>query len=560
MPQPSTIAARCVALSTAISKIITDAGSFARRVRDSRHTINVVDSELLAMKTCLEIAQDDFSPSGVIFPTSLLEAVSEILDYCSTSSEELHKAVVRLIASGTQNEDWERFRNGDLPFLQRDLEVLRSVLDLALDHVSIFTDRTSLRSPTFDNTGNLLSDLLTRNDLERERIEDLDRENLLTLSLSLDKLKTSTESMLEMMDGDEVRHRKRSEPLELSSDDAHQSGDRHPTHIHSPESTMTKGIGAWLTNVSSYTVQRPSDGPKHINIYNLRKILSEKHHQELNLSRDTFYTESITSGSRSQSSKPSKPKKSRSLPRNGSPHTVIQTRNFEKPASCAASTTLSSVVSLPCQAITSDKIAIAKSKRKELSQDQRVAIDWGLCHILRTTSPADVERMLWEGANPNVKDPEFGFLIIRAAFELSVDAMQLLSEYGAEVVRKAPNQYFDAIHAAVLGKRMENVQFLVEIGVSIETANTNGETPLHLAIKTPGAYPIAKYLLEMGADVNIGAKEAGTPLQIALSASKLDSRERSTIIELLHSHGAEGELNAESRVGRGKGLSVLGLI
>ncbi|KAH7337899.1 hypothetical protein BKA66DRAFT_448581, partial [Pyrenochaeta sp. MPI-SDFR-AT-0127] len=497
--------------------IITDAGSFARRVRDSRHTINVVDSELLAMKTCLEIAQDDFSPSGVIFPTSLLEAVSEILDYCSTSSEELHKAVVRLIASGTQNEDWERFRNGDLPFLQRDLEVLRSVLDLALDHVSIFTDRTSLRSPTFDNTGNLLSDLLTRNDLERERIEDLDRENLLTLSLSLDKLKTSTESMLEMMDGDEVRHRKRSEPLELSSDDAHQSGDRHPTHIHSPESTMTKGIGAWLTNVSSYTVQRPSDGPKHINIYNLRKILSEKHHQELNLSRDTFYTESITSGSRSQSSKPSKPKKSRSLPRNGSPHTVIQTRNFEKPASCAASTTLSSVVSLPCQAITSDKIAIAKN-------------------------------------------PEFGFLIIRAAFELSVDAMQLLSEYGAEVVRKAPNQYFDAIHAAVLGKRMENVQFLVEIGVSIETANTNGETPLHLAIKTPGAYPIAKYLLEMGADVNIGAKEAGTPLQIALSASKLDSRERSTIIELLHSHGAEGELNAESRVGRGKGLSVLGLI
>ncbi|KAH8702778.1 hypothetical protein GQ44DRAFT_631303 [Phaeosphaeriaceae sp. PMI808] len=559
MSQSSTIAARCVALTTGC-QIIAYTGSFARRVRGSRHTINAVNSELLAIKTFLEIAQDDFSASGVIFPASLLEAVSDILGCCSTSSEELHKPVLRLTASGTQNEDWERFRNGDLPLLQRDLEVLRSVLDLGLDHISIFTNRTSLRSPTFENTGNLLSELLARNDLERERIKDLDGENLLTLSLSLDKFKASTESMLEMMNGDEIRHRKRSDPLDLSSDDAHQSRGRRPTRTHSPESTMTKGIGAWLTNVSSYTVQRPNDRPEHSNIQNLRKVSSENPRRELNLLRGTFYTESITPGSRSQSSGPSKPKKSRSSPRNESPHTVMQTWNFEKPTTCAASTTLNSVVSLLYQNITSDKIAIAKSKRKELSQDQKVAIDWGLCHIVRTTSPADVERMLWEGANPNVKDPEFGFLVIRAAFELSVDAIQLLLEYGAEIVRKTPNQYFDAIHAAVLGKRMENVQFLVEMGVPIETANTNGETPLHLAIKTPGAYPIAKYLLEMGSDVNIGAKEAGTPLQIALSASKLHSRERSAMVELLLSHGAEGELNAESCVRRGKGLSVLGLI
>lgn len=423
-----------------------------------------------------------------------------------------------------------------------------------------FTNRTSLSSSTFESTDNLLSNLLTRNNLERERIKDLDGEHLLTLSLSLDKLKTSTETMLEMVDGDEVRHRKRSDPLNLSSDDAHQSGDRRPTHIHSPESTMTKGTGAWLTNVSSYTVQRPSDRPKQINIQNPRKFSSKKPQPELNLSHGTFYTESTTSNSRRHSSRPPKPKTLRSRPRNGSPHTVILTQNFEKPTSCEASTTLSSIASLLQHNITSDKIAVAKSKRKELSQDQRVAIDWGLRHILRTTSPADVERMLWEGANPNVKDPEFGFLIIRAAFELPVVVIQLLLEYGAEVVRKAPNQYFDTIHAAVLGKRMENVQFLVKIGVPIDKANTSGETPLHLAIKTPGAYTIAKYLLEMGADVNISAKEAGTPLQIALSASKLDSRERSTMVELLYSHGAEGELNAESCVRRGKGLSVLGLI
>lgn len=63
--------------------------------------------------------------------------MSEILDCCSTLSEELHKLIVMLTASSTQNEDWECFANGDLPLLQRDVEVLQSVLDLALDHVSM---------------------------------------------------------------------------------------------------------------------------------------------------------------------------------------------------------------------------------------------------------------------------------------------------------------------------------------------------------------------------------------------------------------------------------------
>ncbi|KAH8704445.1 hypothetical protein GQ44DRAFT_630384, partial [Phaeosphaeriaceae sp. PMI808] len=72
--------------------------------------------------------------------------------------------------------------------------------------------------------------------------------------------------------------------------------------------------------------------------------------------------------------------------------------------------------------------------------------------------------------------------------------------------------YFNTIYTTVLEKRIENMQFLVEIGVPIETTNTNGEILLYLAIKTPGVYPIIKYLLEIGLDVNIDAKEARTLL------------------------------------------------
>ncbi|KAH8704446.1 hypothetical protein GQ44DRAFT_630351, partial [Phaeosphaeriaceae sp. PMI808] len=81
--------------------IIAYTSSFIRRVRSSRYTINAVNSKLLAIKIFLEIAQDNFLVSSVIFPVSLLEAISNILGYCLTSSEELHKPILRLTTSST---------------------------------------------------------------------------------------------------------------------------------------------------------------------------------------------------------------------------------------------------------------------------------------------------------------------------------------------------------------------------------------------------------------------------------------------------------------------------
>jgi hypothetical protein len=210
--------------------------------------------------------------------------------------------------------------------------------------------------------------------------------------------------------------------------------------------------------------------------------------------------------------------------------------------------------------INEDKVAIARSRRGELSPFQVFELDSDLRIISPAQTYATIQRLLYAGADPNIEDPEFGFLFIRAAFKLPPDILRLLVEYGADITQLTSTKYHSVIHAAVLGKRHDNLRCLLSLGLPIDTPNAVGETALHFAAKTQGAFTIAKYLLEMGAEVDAEAMGAGTPLHMALVAKELDARERSAMMGLLMAHGARDELNPPSAKMRGKGLSVLGLI
>jgi ankyrin repeat protein len=183
-----------------------------------------------------------------------------------------------------------------------------------------------------------------------------------------------------------------------------------------------------------------------------------------------------------------------------------------------------------------------------------------LKNISSRTTPGEVEQILWEGADPNAADLEFGTVLLRAAYAFSTDILRLLVEYGADLTQTSHTLYYSAIHAAVLGKRLDNVQWLVEMGIYFDTPNQQGETPLHLAVKTSGGYPIARWLLEMGADVNREALDRTTPFQMVLESKKVESKERTMVMELLLAQGAVGEMSKDSTWSRGKGLSVLGII
>ncbi|KAF2682259.1 hypothetical protein K458DRAFT_73830 [Lentithecium fluviatile CBS 122367] len=571
MSGASTVAARCASLSTAISQIITDTTSFSRRLRDSRHEINALNADLLAVKLSLDIARDDFSHADANIPPLLVEATSTLLDCCSTATQSLHKPIIRLTTSDVRKEIWQIFKKRSLDVLRQNIEALRCALDLVLDLIVLFNDAeddgdpfasaNEWRSPK--HSSDTEQPFLNRIDVERNHIEHLTEGRLPVLYTSIERLRACATFILEernymrQTDGRSTPHLGSLSPPHARYGDHAPSGRNSPAPPLSPVST-TNGIGAWIANVvhsptflqSAVTFADPPARPDVVN------------REESVPSRGTFYAESVSSATRTHSSgRPiTKIAKDESQQRVDSPQQTAKAAGIQHSTYYRASTIISSDnASIFDRGLTSDELAVAMDKRNRLTRTQRAVIDQSLQSITQNTPLDNIERLLWEGANPNVEDDEFGFLYIRAAYELSTDVLKLLVEYGADVSRTIPTSYYSAIHAAVLGKKLDILRYLVGLGMSMDTTNTNGETPLHLAVKTPGTYQLAKFLLDSGADVNREANEEGTPFHLVMNATRLDSRERSMMVELLLAHGAEGEFSVETVERRGKGLSVLGL-
>ncbi|KAF1955961.1 ankyrin [Byssothecium circinans] len=599
----STIAARCAAMSSAIAQIILDASSFARQLRDSRHYMNAVNADLLSIKLSLDIARDDFSAARTRFPIPLVEAMAGFLDFCVTSTEALHKPIIRLSAGEKRREAWHIFSERESQGIRQDLEALRSALDLVLDLVVLphdcVNDRTSspiMKKYRIDGqSASPETSILRRIDVEREHIEALTEGRCPTLCASFDKLRNSAKILLEEQEVAEERQKRsdsRSDSLEPEMGDQPRSTRERPPSVPSPASPS--GIGAWIANVLSQKLLSPTLPPDALTLSDPRNSIRprsrerqrERARHESTPSQGTFYAESTTSGTQTQSSGNPKSVKPKSHTRTDSPQIIVETSSSK--ANRLTQYTTTTEISIIHQKLTNDKIAISKERRKQLTRNQRVTVDRKLRDISRTSTALSVERIFFEGANPNVAHPEFGTLVIRAAYELPTDVLKLLIEYGADITRTAKTSYYSALHAAVLGRNLENLQFLLSFAASdpslqafplpptptaskfnapasivfsIDTPNANGETPLHLAARTPGGYEIARWLLEMGADVNRLGPLGATPLQVAVAM--LDSRERSAMVQLLMAHGADGEVEGESAGGcerRGKGLSVLGII
>lgn len=331
----------------------------------------------------------------------------------------------------------------------------------------------------------------------------------------------------------------------------------------------SRGVSVWLANVPSFEDEEP---PRHSAIRRIAGGLSRLRtlsRSDIAPSRGTFYTEGGVSSSITLIPPDARIRKSRSWCTNVSSKDSSFLGDcsmdvLPKESSKVTSTIASSNVSIFHKRILSDKIAVAKDNRKELETNQRSGFDRILANVPTEVTASEMEKILWEGANPMASHPEFGYFFLRAAYEMSPDVLKVLIEFGADITRtqSMSTPYFSAMHAAVSGGQLAMVQYLVLLGHSIDVPNGNGETPLHLAVKTPGAYQIALYLMELGADVNVEAKDGCTPLQSALRTSNLEGKERSMLIELLLMHGADGEVQrgeVDNSRGNSKGKSILGL-
>lgn len=303
-----------------------------------------------------------------------------------------------------------------------------------------------------------------------------------------------------------------------------------------------------------------------IKVTNDRPLSKAMSHGDFAPSHGTFYTDDGISSARTlvaSESRETRLRKSRSWCSEASTRldVKVKARAKTKLAQEYSPTVSSSDVSIIHKKLTSDKIAVAKCNRKDLDIDSRIGVDRILANIPSDATSTEVERILWEGANPMVAHPEFGYFFIRAAHDMSSDILRILMEYGADITRTVSNPYYSAMHAAVLGGQLEIVKSLTSLGHSIDATNTLGETPLHLATRTPGAHEIAKFLVDKGADVNHEATDGNTPLHMAITAKRLEGRERSMMIELLLAYGAERKLNQdrEGRRNNSKGLKVMGI-
>jgi hypothetical protein len=282
------------------------------------------------------------------------------------------------------------------------------------------------------------------------------------------------------------------------------------------------------------------------------------------LSRGTFYTDDGLTSPTLTTAPESRLKKTRSWSSGITAQYATHDSSTTKVPSKYSPSVTSSNVSVIHKKITCDKIAVAKGNRKNLDVSSRVGVDRILANVPAEATAADIERILWEGANPMVTHAEFGYFFIRAAYEMSPDILKVLLDFGADITKTLPppNIYHSVMHAATLGTQVPNIKYLVSLGHSIDTPNAIGQTPLILATKTPGCLEVAKYLLDQGADVNHETEDGETPLYLALTGKGLEGRERSRMIEMLQQYGAEGDVHVgdDGREERDKkGRMVLGI-
>ena len=89
-----------------------------------------------------------------------------------------------------------------------------------------------------------------------------------------------------------------------------------------------------------------------------------------------------------------------------------------------------------------------------------------------------------------------------------------------------------ALHYAVISKRVDIVEFLLDIGLNVNIIDKYGSTPLHYA-SSIGYIESVKVLIESGADINVTNISKETPILKAASNGHTD------VVRLLLSVGAD---------------------
>lgn len=153
-----------------------------------------------------------------------------------------------------------------------------------------------------------------------------------------------------------------------------------------------------------------------------------------------------------------------------------------------------------------------------------------------------VDQLLGHGANVNAHD-QAGFTALHlAAQELHAAVVRRFLRADARV--NAQNKWQQTplwlVAKQTEGNNTVIAHSLISNGAKVNTADAQGNTPLHMAARA-GRYRMVKYLLTVGASVDPSNRQEQTPLYLAVIGNSLRSA------RILLRHGADPDVTSQGR-------------
>jgi ankyrin repeat protein len=143
-----------------------------------------------------------------------------------------------------------------------------------------------------------------------------------------------------------------------------------------------------------------------------------------------------------------------------------------------------------------------------------------------------VKYLIESGAEVNAADKDFTTALHVAAARGQSDVVEMLIDAGAGL---DPPDYLKQtpLHYAAREGHVRVAEILVSRGADLEFRNAYERTPLLLVARESGSAPIARTLLDAGADVNAEDMSGSTPLELAAWRGFGD------VVDLVMDHGAD---------------------